>query len=189
MSIVKIDNLFSLEQMSIINNAISIPSEGIDSTLGRSCIWDIKHSFNQDIKDTLENIVKNITGAPLAMDHALYVEYSAKYGQPNLPPHFDGDTNDLIINTQLESNTSWDIGLNLETYTLKDNSAVIFNGNTEIHWRPHKEFKEGEYVRMLFIRFYNTENRSDYSYLPNHPSDPVFDKARAFRDSLKFGAK
>ena len=189
MNIVKIDNIFSLEQMRIINNAISILSEEIDSTLGRSCIWDIRNSFSQDIEDALENIVKNITGAPLTMDHAVCVKYSAKYGQPNLPPHFDGDTNDLIINMQLESNTSWDIGLNLETYTLKDNSAVIFNGNTEIHWRPHKEFKEGEYVKMLFIRFYNTENRSDYSYLPNYPSDPVFDKARAFRDSLKFGAK
>ena len=76
------------------------------------------------------------------------------------------------------------MGLNQKTYTLSDNSALVFNANKEIHWRVHKEFKEGEYVKMLFVRFCNPENMSDYSYLPHHPDDEMFKEAREFRDSL-----
>ena len=112
------------------------------------------------------------------------VEYNSIYGKPNLRTHVDGDTNDLIINIQLDSNTVWDMGLNQKTYTLSDNSALVFNANKEIHWRVHKEFKEGEYVKMLFVRFCNPENMSDYSYLPHHPDDEMFKEAREFRDSL-----
>jgi hypothetical protein len=91
----------------------------------------------------------------------------------------------LIINYQLESNTSWELGLDLQTYTLEDNSALVFNANTNVHWRTHKDFKEGEYVKMLFIRFYNSEVRSDYSYVPMNQTDKAFIEARALRDSLK----
>jgi hypothetical protein len=184
MSITKLNNIFSFAEIELIHDAISLHKIDIDSNLGRGWIGDIKNQLAQEVKNKIYRIISDISSAPLAMDHILYAEYSAKYGQPNLPPHFDGDTNDLIINMQLKSNTSWDIGLNLETHTLEDNSALVFNGNTEIHWRTHKKFKEGEYVKMLFMRFYNLEKRSNYSYLPNNQTDPVFDEARALRDSL-----
>jgi hypothetical protein len=184
MSITKVDNVFSWEHINLINEIISTYETEDDYTLGRVYIGDIRNSFTQTITDRLYKIVDDISDAPLVIDHALYVEYNGKYGQPNLPPHFDGDTNDLIINIQLSSNTRWDLGLNLETHQLEDNSAMVFNGNTEIHWRPHKEFQEGEYVKMLFVRFYNSANRSDYSYLPMNQSDEIFKEVRELRDSL-----
>lgn len=180
----KVSNIFSEEELNIIKQAIPTYKHSIDNTLGRIQIGDIKNSFNNDMTYTLYEIAKQHTDLPLSISHALYVQYSGKYGKPNLPPHFDGDTNDLIINIQLESNTRWDLGLNLETYTLEDNSALVFNGNKEIHWRVHKEFKDDEFVSMLFVRFYNSENRSDYSHLPNHPDNQVFDDVRRLRDSL-----
>ena len=180
----KVDNIFSTEELNTIKQAVLTYDYEVDHILGRKRIGDIKNSFSKDIVYTLYEIAKQYTDLPLSMDHALYVEYSPKYGKPNLLPHFDGDTNDLIINMQLDSNTTWDLGLNLETYTLEDNSALVFNGNKEIHWRVHKEFKENEFVSMIFIRFYNSEKRSDYSYLPNHPDDEIFKEVRAFRDSL-----
>jgi hypothetical protein len=184
MSITKVDNVFSWEHINLINEIISTYETDDDYTLGRVCIGDIKYSFTQAITDRLYKIVDDISDAPLVIDHALYAEYNGKYGQPNLPPHFDGDTNDLIINIQLSSNTRWDLGLNLETHQLEDNLAMVFNGNTEIHWRPHKEFQEGEYVKMLFVRFYNSVNLSDYSYLPMNQSDEIFKEVRELRDSL-----
>ena len=105
------------------------------------------------------------------------------YGKPNLPPHLDADTNDLILNIQIESNTDWAIGLNLKAYDIKDNSALVFNPNKEIHWRAHKEFKDGEYVRMLFIRLFNPDSPSDYSHLDLLQDDEMFTDAIAFRDS------
>lgn len=201
MNIPYVDNIFSLDQLehikSIVNNTIipKIDGEyvafdenngtGICKGLGRLQIGNIIPRVNTNIVERLYGIASNFTDMPLTIDHAVYAEYNAKYGQPNLPPHFDGDTNDLIINYQLDSNTSWDLGLDLKTYALEDNSALVFNANTDIHWRPHKEFKEGEYVKMLFIRFYNSEAKSDYSYVPNHPNNKAFIEAKMLRDSLK----
>ena len=184
MGITKLNNIFSFAEIELIHDAISLHKIDVDDNLGRGWIGDIKNQLAQEVKDKIYRIISDISNAPLAIDHMLYAEYNSKYGKPNLPPHFDGDTNDLIINMQLESNTTWDIGLNLEVYSLEDNSAIVFNGNTEAHWRPRKEFKEGEYVKMIFIRFYNLEKRSDYSYLTNNIMDPIFSEVRALRDSL-----
>jgi hypothetical protein len=196
------EDILSVEEIDLINKAIDsikIPIEpngeyiafnsnggtGICKDLGRLQIADLTDYISEDINNKLNDLANSLSDENLSIDHILYAEYSNKYGSPNLPPHFDGDTNELIINFQLSSNVSWDLGLNLQTYKLKDNSAFIFNGNTNIHWRPHKKFKDGEYVRMMFIRFYNTEKRSDYSYLPIKQDDDIFNNARVFRDSLQ----
>ena len=203
MSIITIDDLFSENQLNglheIINNInitvldkiedsqLDQNGNGIDKTLGRRQICNISHYLPNDIKDMLIKIASDILDEPVSLDHALCATYSSKYGVPNLPPHFDGDKNDLIINFQLSSNTSWDLGLNLELYPIKDNSAVVFNGNTNIHWRPHKTFNNVDYVQMIFFRFYKINNRSDYSYLPIYQTDKVFTEIKNLRE--KFGAK
>jgi len=200
MSIHKINNIFSEEELKsiyeiiynthipILKDGSYIPAAdnfgtGVDSTLGRLQIGNLQ-GLSKQIKDKLADIAHSLSDTALSMDHALYVEYSSKYGAPNLPPHFDYDTNDMIINFQLEANTSWDLGLGLETYSLENNSALIFNGNEHIHWRVHKKFNDGEYVRMIFFRFYNSEKRSDYSHLNYLQDDDVFKEVRDFRDSL-----
>jgi hypothetical protein len=185
MSIARIDNIFSQEEIDHIKSVISERDVDLHTGLGRVQIFDIEGYLLPEIINKLNAIAKDLSDLPLEMTHAMSVEYSPLYGKPNLPPHFDGDTNDLIINIQLESNTVWDIGLNLETYTLNDNSALVFNANKEVHWRVHKEFKEGEYVKMMFVRFYNSEKMSDYSYLPGDPNNEIFKDAREFRDSLR----
>lgn len=184
MSIMRIDNIFSQDEIDHINNVVSNSPTTIHDDLGRIQGGGAGQWLLPKTHTKLTDIAREFSGLPLKMDHAMTVEYSNLYGTPNLRTHLDGDTNDLIINIQLEANTVWTMGLNLETYNLNDNSALVFNANKEIHWRVHKEFKDGEYVRMMFVRFYNTENRSDYSYLPNHPDDEMFKEAREFRDSL-----
>lgn len=184
MSINRIDNIFSQKEIEHINNIILESPKTIHKALGRFEVSGISKSLFPETLEKLNNIAKSFSDLPLSMDHAMAVEYSPLYGKPVLWPHRDGDRNDMIINIQLKSNTVWDMGLNLETYTLKDNSALVFNGNTETHWRVHKEFKNEEYVRMMFVRFFRADNRSDYSYLPNNPEDPIFSKEVEFRDSL-----
>lgn len=185
MSILKVDNVFTAEELLLIKNEIEKNEIEADETLGRKYMGPVHEAFTEEIKDKIYAIAREASDLPLEMSHAMVVEYSADFGKPNLPPHFDGDTNDLIINMQLESNTRWDLGLNLETYTLEDNSALVFNANTEAHWRVHKHFREGEYVRMMFVRFYNAENPSDYSHLSQHwPDHDIFKEIRELRDSL-----
>jgi hypothetical protein len=184
MGITRVDNIFSWDELKFLNDIVPTQENEIDDNLGRVYLGDIKNRLTQQMQDKLYKIVDNITDAPLVMSQALYVEYNGKYGQPNLPPHFDGDTNNLIINMQISGNTHWDIGLNLDIHRLEDNSALVFNGNTEIHWRPYKKFQEGEYVRMLFVRFYNAVKKPDYTHLTNDPNHEVFKEVREYRDSL-----
>jgi hypothetical protein len=201
MSIHKITNIFTPEQIEHLHQIIdsteipldengeyiSYVSEGIGicKDLGRLQFGSISNKLKDDIIYRLRDIVAEITDIKLDMSHAVGVVYSNKYGKPNLPPHRDGDTNDLIINFQLEANTSWDLGLNFETYSLEDNSALIFNGNTEMHWRVHKDFQDGEFVKMIFIRFYKVDGMSDYTHLNINPPDEIFYPYREFRDSLR----
>lgn len=185
MSILKVSNILAPDELELIKTEIEKNEIEADETLGRKYMGPIHHVFTPELEDKMYAIARQATDLPLTLKHAMVVEYSSEFGTPNLPPHFDGDINDLIINMQLEANTSWDIGLNTETYTVEDNSAVVFNGNAEAHWRPYKKFEEGEYVRMMFVRFYNEENPSDYSHLSQHwPSHDIFKEVREFRDSL-----
>jgi hypothetical protein len=185
MPIVRVNKLFSQNEIDHIEEAIANSDISIHPELGRVQQSDIHHHFFPETTKKLTDLANSISGLPLKMSNAMSVEYSLLYGLPTLPAHVDGDKNDLIINIQLKSNTVWDMGLNLDTYRLDDNSALIFNANKEVHWRVHKEFKDGEYVRMLFVRFDNPENMSDYSYLPHHPDDEMFKEAKEFRDSLR----
>lgn len=133
----------------------------------------------------LTKLANSISGLDLTLSSITYVEYSSKYGTPSLPPHYDGDNNDLIINYQFDSNTKWDLGVNFETYEIKNNSALVFNPNKTAHWRPNKIFNDGDFVKMIFFRFAKKENPTDYSDLQKFwPNDEVFKNICEFRNSL-----
>jgi hypothetical protein len=211
MTVKKIDNLLSKKEINVLNSITDnlvpptnsdgsfIFEDGLDLSvskdLGRIQLnirgIDNLFPYNRDPKapeslpNKLSRIAKDIVGYDLKIASTTYVEYNSKYGKPDLPPHFDGDYNDLIINYQFKSNTRWDLGINFETYTLDDNSALAFNPNENAHWRPNKTFKDGEFVKMIFFRFENADKRSDYSELQKFwPRDEVFENIRKFRDSL-----
>lgn len=114
-------------------------------------------------------------------------EYSNKYGKPDLGPHYDGDWTDIVVDFQLESNTEWPIGVELQTYTLADNSAIAFNPNKGVHWRTHKTFNDGEFVRMIFFRFINPlapANNDNKNILPAASGELI--RYAQYRDSLNF---
>jgi len=163
------------------------PTVGIDKTVGRVQTGLIDSHLTDDIKNKVIKIVSDILGEPCVIAHALHAVYSNEYGMPNLPPHLDGDGNDLIVNFQLSSNIQWDLGVNHEIYSINDNEALVFNANTEIHWRPHKTFNDGDYVQMIFFRCYKLFEKIDYSYMYNTPSidiNKIFADANKVRDSL-----
>lgn len=184
MSIDIVDDIFSQDELERIYECVSNSKSVVDTNLGRLRVI-IEDCLSSKTIEKLEDIVMGLTNMKLEMGGAVYVEYNNLYGTPNLPTHVDADSTDILINIQLESNTVWDLGLNLKTYSLNDNSGLLFNPNENIHWRVHKKFSDGEYVKMLFVRFYNSSNFSDYSHLPTHPDHDMFKEAREFRDSLR----
>jgi hypothetical protein len=183
MSISYIENLFSDTELANIKQIIDECKTSKDDTLlGRNLILEI--NFPEKIKEKITKICSDILDTEVFFTHGAYAEYSNVYGSPNLPPHFDGDTNILVVDYQLDANTSWDLGIDLKPYPLKDNSALIFNANEHIHWRPHKKFKDGEYVKMLFFRVCDLKNPVDNSHLNYMQDHKIFEEARKLRDSL-----
>ncbi len=185
--ILEFKDLFSQEELSTLNQLIQIIPDHkfqVHESLGRLQTNDVL--LPKNLSSKLTTSISTVLGKQVKMVTPVWVEYSNKYGSPNLPPHFDRDSNEFIINYQLASspNTVWPVGVNCQTYPLTDNSAVGFNPNTNVHWRPHKTLAPGEYVQMIFFRFYDPVNLADYSYLPNHSDDPIFTEVSAFRDSL-----
>jgi hypothetical protein len=206
MGIFKINNIFADEELSFINDIINnkyiprtetgeyIPFDwefhaGIDSNLGRlqfnlsDQFGNPNTSTNQRLSDIASEAFYSDCQLPWSLNNVLYAEYSGKYGTPNLPPHFDGETSDIIINYQFDSNTSWDIGIGTDLYKLENNSAIVFNANEHIHWRPHKTFSNDEYIKMIFFRFCTTPP-TDYSHKTLSQDNEVFKDAIAIRDRL-----
>lgn len=177
-----IDSLFKEEEVYTLDECIRKSKAVKDLTLGRQ-----KREINnlpRSIENKLEKIGSSLYNKNLAFSYCLYISYSKEYGQPNLPPHIDADSNDLIFNYQIRSNTSWDIGLGVKSYNLKDNSCLVFDPNAEIHWRPHKNFKDGESVEMVLFRLVDVDNPTNRSNLKYFQNDPIFKDALDFRASL-----
>lgn len=182
----KITNVFSEKELFILKDQIDKAEMKEDTLLGR------KISKNIDMPETIKNkvskIVTDMFDKDLSLSSINYVEYSIRYGTPNLPPHFDGDFNDLIFNFQLSSNTKWDLGLNLELYSLENNSALLFNPNEIIHWRPYKEFADYESISLIFFRFCKNI-KQDYSYKQYGVDHPIFNEINSLINNLKLDKK
>ena len=133
------------------------------------------------VLEAIRDRVSSIVGKKLDRPNVIFTDYAVEHGQPNLPPHFDGDNNSLLIDYQYKSNTSWDLGVNSTVYEMIDNTAIIFNPNEYPHWRPYKTFKEGEYITMAFFRFPSPD--TDYSHMVYSQDHEIFMEARKTRDS------
>lgn len=179
-----IKNVLSEEQIDVIQELIADCSNiERQERYGRYMYHDIIWKENATFRETILKKVIELTGKPYRVTGSATAEYTPKAGKPNLPPHFDGDQTDLIMTYQLPSNRQWGVGVDLKVYDLEDNDGVIFHPNESIHWRPTVEFEDGEFVRVMFIRF-ALPQMSDYSYKAASLDDPIFDEVKAFRDSL-----
>jgi hypothetical protein len=136
-----------------------------------------------EMNNAIQQRVAKIVGKELDSIGGVFAEYNSKYGQPNLPPHFDGDNNSLIIDYQYKSNTSWGLGVDTTVFEMEDNKAIIFNPNEYPHWRPRKVFEDGEFIIMIFFRFPDGSGQTDYSHMRMSQEDSVFADIRKIRDA------
>jgi hypothetical protein len=181
-NVYEIPNFLLPEELDMIERNIKnkevIKEDGL---LGR-ILYTVPELY--EMNDAIQQRVAKVVGRELDSIGGVFAEYNSKYGQPNLPPHFDGDNNSLIIDYQYKSNTSWGLGVDTTVFKMEDNKAIIFNPNEYPHWRPHKTFKEGEKITMIFFRFPDRSGKTDYSHMRIHPDDEIFADIRKIRDSL-----
>jgi len=181
-NVYKVSNLFSPEDLKIIDElAQNSRPKALQTVLGR-------HTFSfdlpQDILNKLREKLEPLLGTKIENLACTYADYRKEYGDPDLPPHMDVTIDGFMVDYQLKSNTSWGIGVETELFFIEDNEALIFNPGEKVHWRPHKKFEDGEYVGMMFFKFADSNGevkRTENSYAADHP---IFDDAKAFRNSL-----
>jgi hypothetical protein len=179
---VKISNIFSKEELNNLTLITNSSKKDIDPLYGRQ--KSIKLNLNKNLYAKLNSIVKEVWDVSLIFGGVNYVEYNKEFGVPFLPPHFDGDSSELIVNFQLSSNTTWQVGVDLELFTLEDNSAILFHPNESVHWRPNKIFNNGEYVKMMFFR-YSANPPKNYSHMNLSVDDVRFNEINNLRDKIK----
>lgn len=190
-----IKNIFSERQLSNIlkladankkilekNNFVGAYGTGIQEDYGRLRISSLE--LEPAMINIISNLVNSLIDEEVWVDSPpLYAEYSNVYGRPSLPPHFDGDSTEIIVDFQLSSNITWPIGVGKEIYELEDNSALIFNPNADPHWRTIKDFEDGEYVKMLFFRCFKVGEKFDYSDRRLSIHDKIFKDINILRKS------
>lgn len=186
-NVYEVPNFLTKEELTLIEEYLTLEQwwqarseKKEDPALGR-LIYTVR--LPEKTLDDIKVRVEELLGRAISPPSLLFVDYESRYGQPNLPPHFDGDNNDVIVDYQYKSNTSWGLGVGSEVFEMTDNKAIIFNPNEHPHWRPYKTFQEREYVTMMFIRFPSPE--IDYSHMRHSQDHEIFSEARKVRESLK----
>jgi hypothetical protein len=147
-------DVFNEEQIVYLKSLYSSDSKvNLCEERGRLDVF-IGSEVRQDIKDVIESYFDG----SFFLYHITYSEYSLKHGVPNLPKHQDPKDHitSLTFDYQLEANINWPICADDICHDLQDNQAMIFDPKNMLHFRPELEFKEDDYVRILF--FYVRQN-------------------------------
>lgn len=124
----------------------------------------IEFDMPEDCEKRLDDIAKPLYNEDIALCHWNYIDYNLKYGygdnSPALPPHLDADENLVTINYCPDTNIDWDIYVsnwndtgNFTKYSLKGGQTIVFSAVNQIHWRPKRKFKEGEFCEIISMDY------------------------------------
>lgn len=131
----------------------------------------------QDIELTMDQYVKPIYDGDVRLTHYNYIDYSLKYSDgitaPSLPPHIDADENLITFNYQIGGNIEdWQVWVDDQPYDLKTGDAIIFSAVNQVHWRPKRNWKQGEFLEIVSFDYCPPTN---YRWTgQDNPIDPLF---------------
>jgi hypothetical protein len=138
----------------------------------------IEFECTKEAEDIMNSHVLPVYKEPIKLAHYSYLDYNPKYGGgeylPSLPPHVDGANTIVTFNYCLDTNIEWDIYVDNIRYELKKGDALVFSAINQVHWRPKRKWKDGEFCEILTFdysplddwRFTNESNPLDYRFYP-----------------------
>lgn len=141
----------------------------------------LEFDMPKDCEDSLDAIAKPLYDGDIALCHYNYIDYNLKHGygdnSPALPPHLDADENLVTINYCLDTNVEWDLYVStpedsskFEKYSLEAGQTLVFSAVNQIHWRPKRKFKDGEFCEIISMDYCPVTN---YRFTgENNPLDP-----------------
>jgi hypothetical protein len=106
-----------------------------------------------DIEQTMDKHVKHLYPEEIKLCHYSYIDYDLRHGEgryaPSLPPHIDNTETIVTFNYMLDGNIDWDIYIDGNPYSLKTGDALMFSAINQVHFRPKRSWKPGEFVKIL----------------------------------------
>jgi len=149
-------NIFPKEEIDLIYKAIDLDSNESTTQVkiyGQK-VWFI--DLPEIIKNRVTRQMITIHNQNVKLEEISFARYSKEYSDiPVLTPHYDNTFTHprVTLDVQLRANVDWTIVVEDFEIKLSDNMAAAFSGTHQVHWRKPLEFKDGDFVEMLFCHF------------------------------------
>jgi len=141
----------------------------------------IEFECTKEAEEVMNSYVLPAYKEPIKLAHYSYLDYNMKYGEnryfPSLPPHIDSANTLVTFNYCLDTNIDWEIYVDNKAYDLKAGDALVFSAINQVHWRPKREWREGDFCEILTFDYSPLD---DWRFQANgmDPLDPRFHQDR-----------
>ena len=182
-----IDNVFTVEQVDYLHKIIDSSCINVVDAYNGRYLKGLDGRLRKDIMSRVQQVAKDATGYDLVPSDIGYSYYNNQYGKVELHPHIDKNKTEFVIDYQLHGNVEWPIVVEKKEFTLKDNQALVFAGSDQPHWRPQREFVDGEFLGMIFFHFIGPDHWTivggeDYKEKPEW----IMKKEKAYQDYASY---
>lgn len=149
-------NIFPKDEIDLIYKTIDLNSDNRTTQVkiyGQK-VWFI--DLPEKIKNRVTHQMKIIHNQNVKLEEISFARYSKEYSDiPVLTPHYDNTFTHprVTLDVQLRANIDWPIVVEGHEIILSDNTAAAFSGTHQVHWRKPLEFKDGDFIEMLFCHF------------------------------------
>lgn len=176
-------NCFTQDEINFLYLDIIKNSEDgqIFKESGRKIIF-LKNLQNNIIIKKIEHMVGNKYNKRLKVGTAAYHIYSLKYGIPECKPHIDDYIGEFVFDYQLDANIDWKLKINKNEYSLSNNDAVSFMGESVPHGRKNIYFQKNDHVIMLIVNLVSEEHWSNFSKKNPVSKEIIMEKIKKIRD-------
>lgn len=145
-----INNVFTEEEIKEIYEYRSLSENFIvDDSCGY--ITNTK-PFSEHIRNKIVDIVqKNVSIKVKQWGNHMPRYTLESNSKPRLHPHYDIglDQASFTLSIQLDHTIPWKVYVGHNGYDIERNSAVLFSGSHQIHWRPDIDFSKDDYYDII----------------------------------------
>jgi hypothetical protein len=165
-SVKVIDNIFTQDQINRIykdrfENALTKTMHNGNSFLftDTSCGYITStYPLPEDVQQTIIKAMQEHSFFLIENVESHFPRYTLDSGsKPQLKPHYDSGLQyaSLTLSIQLKSSKPWQVCVEQECHTLKENQAIMFSGSHQLHWRPDIDFNENDYNDIIVCQVHD----------------------------------
>jgi len=145
-----------------------------------------EYDIPKECEEVMDEHIKPLYPEDLKLAHWNYINYDPKYGKgiyaPALPPHIDSTETILTFNYILNGNVDWDIYVDNKKYSLNNDEAIIFSALNQVHWRPKRKWKQGEFLEVLTFDY---SPLTDWRFTKQQDPLSITDRQEALEEYIK----